>query len=111
MGRIPISVILIAGLYLVSGLVGLAYHAIELGGAPGYETFWILLLRLLAVIGGIFALRGANWARWLLVAWILYHIILSLNHSITEVLSHIVIFLLTVLALFSKKARAFFGKP
>ena len=109
MRKCPISVAIISILYLVAGIVGLAYHATELGHSPGYETFWILLVRLLAVIGGVFALRRANWARWLLVAWIVFHIGLSFYHSWSEVVAHTVLFGLTLLSLFNKKARNFFS--
>jgi hypothetical protein len=106
--KCPISVAIISGLYIVAGVVGLAYHATDLAHSPGYETFWVLLVRLLAVVGGVFALRGANWARWLLVAWISYHIGLSFYHGWSEVLVHTLFLGLTLFCLFNKRARNFF---
>jgi hypothetical protein len=66
------------------------------------------MLRLLAVVGGIFAWRGANWARWILVAWIAYHVYISFYHTIPELAMHSVIMALVILALFNRKAGSYF---
>ena len=36
----------------------------------------IALFELLAVLAGVFLLKGRNWARWLLLLWIAFHVIL-----------------------------------
>ena len=36
------------------------------------------LTELLAMVSGAFMLRGHNWARWLALAWIIFHVILSI---------------------------------
>jgi hypothetical protein len=58
----------------------------------------------------VFMLRGNNWARWLLVIWMGYHIILSAFHSIRELVMHCVIFGIIIYFLFRPKASAYFRR-
>ncbi len=37
-------------------------------------------------------LRGSNWARWLALAWIAFHVFLSFLHSWQQVLVHCLFF-------------------
>jgi hypothetical protein len=54
--------------------VGLVYHASELKpGLNFYNALLVWVVRALAIIGGIYALRGRNWARRLLIVWMAYH--------------------------------------
>ena len=106
----PLSVTLISYLFIVSGATGIIYHASEFEEIlTERDALWVLAVRLLAIIGGVFALRGANWARWLLVAWIVYHVIISFYHSTSEVVMHAVLTVVVVIALFHKKANLFFS--
>lgn len=86
----PLSVTVIGWLFLVTGAVGLAYHATEFKfeGSFPYELVLVLSLRLLALVCGVFLLRGANWARWLALAWMGYHVVLSAFHPLFELAVH-----------------------
>jgi hypothetical protein len=64
--------------------------------------------RLLAIVGGVWLLRGHNWARWLLVAWMAFHVGLSAFHSWVEVLTHTVIFLPILYFLFRDPSARYF---
>lgn len=64
--------------------------------------------RLAAIIGGIWLLRGHNWARWLLVAWMVFHIGLGALHSREQLLMHTVIFLPILYVLFRGTSDRFF---
>jgi hypothetical protein len=106
----PLSVTLISYLFIVAGAIGIIYHASELKEiATRQEEIWVLAVRLLAIVGGLFALRGANWARWLLVVWIVYHVILSFYHSTAELAMHAVLTVVVLIALFHKGANAYFA--
>ncbi|HMJ65253.1 MAG TPA: hypothetical protein VK615_07865, partial [Candidatus Binatia bacterium] len=85
MNKRPLSVTIIGILFLVAGIVGLAYHVQEFKthGPFQYDVLWVCLVRLLAIICAVFMLRGANWARWLLLVWIAYHLVLSAFHSLS----------------------------
>jgi len=111
MNKRSLSVTLISCLFIAAGTMGIIYHAAELKQiATNHEVIWILIIRLLAIVGGVFALRGANWARWLLVAWIGYHVVISFFHTSAEVIMHAVIMIITLVALFNPKANAYFRK-
>ena len=100
-------------LFIATGLLGLAYHSSELVQAARFdpEFVWVAVVRLLAVIGGVFLLRGNNWARWLLIAWIGYHVVLSAFHSRFELIVHAFVFAATVAVLFRANASTFFRRP
>ncbi len=60
----PLQVTITGCLFIVAGLVGLVYHLSE---RP--LDHWIVLisiLRIIAVVGGVFLLMGHNWAHVLL---------------------------------------------
>jgi hypothetical protein len=65
-------------------------------------------LRALAIVGGVGLLRGQNWARWLLAAWMITHIGISLFHNVVEVMMHTVIFALLAYSLFRPSADPYF---
>lgn len=64
--------------------------------------------RLLAILGGAGLLRGHNWARWLLVAWMVFHIGLSIFHSAAELLTHSVVFAPLLYLLFRRSSEPWF---
>src|SRR5688572_17549288 len=98
----PLSVTVISGLFLVAGAIGLAYHAAEFktAGAFPYDVAWVCVVRLLAILSAVFMLRGSNWARWLLVIWIAYHVILSAFHSAFQGIVHGLLFVVVTYFLF-----------
>jgi 4-hydroxybenzoate polyprenyltransferase len=106
----PLSVTLISYLFIAAGAMGIIYHASELKDVAIPEVSLVLFVRILAIIGGIFALRGANWARLLLVAWIIYHVILSFSHSADQLIMHFVLSIVVIISLFHPKANEYFKK-
>jgi len=109
----PLSVTIMSFVYILAGASGIIYHAPELMNIFSQsDQAWVLVIRLLAIIGGVFALRGANWSRWLLIAWILYHVYLSFFHETAELVMHAVLAAITVIVFFNRRANAFFkAKP
>lgn len=111
MNKRPILVTIIGFLFIVAGTVGIVYHAGDfknLGVSP--ELIWVLLIRLLAIIGGLFVLRGQNWARWLLVTWMAYHAVLSFFHTPLEFAIHVLFLALASYALFNSHVSGYFLK-
>lgn len=109
----PRSVAVIGWLFVAAGIVGFGYHVTELN-APGpvdSEVLWVLLVRLLAIVGGAFVLRGARWAPWLLVAWMAYHVVLSAFHSWSEAAVHAVLLAMVAYVLLRPEAAAYFRHP
>ena len=85
----PLSVTVLACLYVVIGVVGFAYHLPELLSANAFrfDALSVELTELFAVLSGLFLLRGHNWARWAALAWIAFHVILSAG-SIRQFFMH-----------------------
>src|SRR5579872_1639686 len=75
MNQRPLAVTLIGCVYLVIGAIGFAYHVTEFKATHPfqYDIVWVELLCLIAIVCGLYILRGSNWARWLALVWIAYH--------------------------------------
>jgi hypothetical protein len=101
----PLPVTLIAWLYIVTGLAGSAAHL------HGFESdiFWAVLVNAIALVGGVWMLRRQNWARWLAIAWIAFHVILSVFHSPRELILHALFLVTIAFFLFRPRANAYFA--
>jgi hypothetical protein len=110
MNKRPISVTVLGCIFIAAGGIGFAYHVPEFKSLRPFpnEIFWGLSVRLLAVVGGVFVLRGHNWARWLLIAWITFHVVLSAFHKWSEVIQHGVLFVIIAYVLFRSRASEYF---
>ena len=106
----PHSVTAIGCLFMVAGLVGLAYHATQFKTLNPfqYDIALVCLVRLLAILAGIFVLLGRNWARLLLLVWLAYHVILSAFHSASALITHSVLLAVVAYFLFRPPASAYF---
>lgn len=73
------------------------------------QVHWIVhFARLLALVSGAFMLYGFNWARWLLLIWMVFHLIISILHSPLQVLMHGLIFAVLSYFVFRPSASAYF---
>ena len=101
----PLSVTIIGWVYIGVGATGFVYHSTEFSRRPfQFEIVWIELVRLLAVVSGVYMLRGHNWARWLALAWIGAHVILSAFNSLSQLAIHVVFF--AILTFFLTRSTA-----
>ena len=106
----PISVTILACVYLLVGTAGFIFHFKESLASPR-DGFWIELTELIAFVCGVFLLRGANWARWLALAWMVFHVSISFP-QLLKVAVHFVICALIAWILFRPEARRYFrGAP
>jgi len=106
----PLSITLISFLFIAAGTVGIIYHASEFKDIAMPDVGLVLFVRMLAIIGGVYTFRGANWARWLLVVWIFYHVILSFFHPAAEFIMHVALSVVVIISLFHPKANCYFKK-
>jgi hypothetical protein len=105
---------------VVVGVIFLLLGALDIwrGVAPLYASAprWhmatddveVLIIGIAAIVGGIYVLRGANWARWLLAAWMALHVAISIGHP-SALLAHTAIFGFIVYLLFRPAASAHFA--
>lgn len=107
----PISVTILSLLMLVTGAVGFVYHLYLARPWHPFPSDLILVcaVSLLAVACGVWMLRGANWARWLTLAWMAFHVGVSALHSMQQTVVHGALLVVFVYVLFRRPAREFFG--
>ena len=89
----PVSLTALALLYVAIGAVGLVVHFPGFRGERGFQRddVWIELTEAVAILSGVFLLQGKNWARWLALAWILFHVVLSAFDAFRGLVIHSVI--------------------
>jgi len=105
-----LAVIIISVVYIITGVLGLAVHLSQykIQHPFEYDIVWIALVEIAAIVAGIFMLRGHNWARWLALAWITFHVGLSIFHPWQELAMHSLLFILIVFFLFNRSAKEYF---
>lgn len=110
MNKRPIAVTIISVIYIVTGVLGLAFHLSQykIRHPFEYDIVWIALVEIAAIIAGTFMLQGNNWARWLAIAWIAFHVGLSIFHPWHELAIHSVLFIMIVYFLFNRLANEYF---
>jgi hypothetical protein len=54
-------------------------------------------------------LRGANWARWVAILWLAYHVVLSAFHSWSEAGVHAVLLAVISYVLLRRDAAEYFS--
>ena len=86
----PLPVTIIACVYILVGAAGLVYHLRDFRATPAFQfdVLGVELIRLAAIVCGVFLLRGHNWARWLALAWIAFHVVVSAFHTWPELAIH-----------------------
>lgn len=109
MNKRPLSVVLIAALYIAVGTVGFVYHLTQFRSQGGlYDTLLIEATELIALVSGVFMLRGQNWARWVAVAWIAFHVVLSATPPFRGLVVHCILCALIAWAVFRPEASRYF---
>jgi hypothetical protein len=106
----PVAVSLIGWLYILTGVIGFVYHFTELTARNPiiHEALAIEAIRLAAIACGVFVLRGHNWARWLALAWMGFHVVLSAFHAVSDLVVHCLFFVLIACFLFRRDASRYF---
>ena len=110
----PRSVTVISGIFIAFGGIALLssllspVDAIPHIAEHPFEYAPIYVARILAVLGGVLMLYGFNWARWLLVVWMGFHVVVGVLHSPLSSLVHSLLFAVVVYFLFRPAAAAYF---
>lgn len=125
MNKRPLSIAIIGGFFiglgtfvilanvfwLTQGQMLAHGHAENAAGSSSSEysdLLWVFGTQILAIVAGVFLLRGHNWARWLLVAWLGFHVVLSALHPGHDLVVHGVLMAVLVYFLFRAPASEFF---
>ena len=107
MKKRPIPIIVVSTLFILVGIVGFVFHVKELSDKP-YQTTWVLFVEILAVTCGVLLLFRITLARWLTIAWLLYHIIISAFNSTSQMIAHIVFLIVVSILLFLPVSSTYF---
>jgi hypothetical protein len=102
--RIPLTVVLIACLYLAVGVGGFVVHLSDRGAT---DWIWVEVTEFLAIVCGVFLLLGHNWARWLASAWMAFHVVISFGDW-AQLAIHGLFLVLIVWCLYRADAGRFF---
>ena len=106
----PLPVIIVSALFILTGSVGIA-NSIKDFLEPNdklYQLVWILFVRILAVVCGLLLLYRIGWARWLAIAWLVYHIGISALNSTPQMIAHIVFLIIVSVLLFLPVSSMYF---
>lgn len=105
----PWEVTFLGGLFVLVGIAGLGYHL-----SHGTWDRWmplIVLNEILAIVGGVFLILGRSWARWVLLAWLAFHMGISALNSVSETLAHAVLLAAIAYFLLKSPASRYFTSP
>ena len=105
-GGRPVAVTVVAWLYIAAG--GLMFASNFPGLLAGRaDSGWVELTEALGVVAGVFLLRRQNWARWLAVAWMAFHV--AISFPVARLLAaHAAFFVVITWALFQPAAGRYF---
>ena len=111
--RKPIpSLIVVAAIFLGLGVLDVLRGLAPLFQSSSHprlagDDMQVLAIGVAALIGGVYVLRGHNWARWLLAAWMAMHVAISVGQP-KALIAHVVIFGCITFLLFRSRATDFF---
>jgi uncharacterized membrane protein HdeD (DUF308 family) len=102
------SVTIIAWLFLVVGAADTFRGLSDVSRRQFHsDSLWPIGLGAVAVVCGFFLLRRSNWARWIAVAWLAFHVAVSFG-SVSKLIMHGVLLVVLAYFLFRPQANACF---
>ncbi|HEY1888988.1 MAG TPA: hypothetical protein VGG63_01175 [Steroidobacteraceae bacterium] len=110
MKKPPVSVIAVGVVFIACGVLDIwlgVSPAMSKSGHLAGDDLTVLSVGIIALLGSIYMLKGHNWARWLLAAWMAFHVALSIRQPYV-LLGHAVIFGLILAGLFYPAASTYF---
>lgn len=102
----PFQVAVLGWLFIAVGIVSTAWHLWK--GTLDRWMVLIVLVGAIAVVAGVFLLRGARWARWLLLAWLAFHVGVSALNSLSAALPHVALLLIVGYVLLGPPTSEYF---
>ena len=103
----PLSILVLSCMYIAVGTLGFIYH-FPRPLTFDYEDLWIEGTELLAFVAGVFMLRGHNWARWLALVWIAFHVAISFP-VLRQIAIHSLFLAVIAWLLFQSRAGQYFA--
>ncbi|MGC2637789.1 MAG: hypothetical protein WA294_11465 [Acidobacteriaceae bacterium] len=104
----PLLITLLGWMLIAVGAIECVIHAAPIRRPIHIGDLGLPLFELVILVSGVFLLRGSNWARWLALAWIGFHVGISFVNSVRAGLVHSAIFALFAWLLFQPEINAWF---
>lgn len=102
----PFAAVFLGWLFIVAGLTALGYHLFK--DKLDFWTIPIALVEITAIVAGVFLLKGRNWARWLLLVWLAFHVVVSALNSLGLALPHVLLLIAVGYFLFTPPDSGYF---
>lgn len=83
----PFEVTFLGWLFIAVGIISTIYHLSK--GSLDRWVIPIVLVGGIAVVAGLFLLRGAGWSRWLLLVWLAFHVVAIALESLWGAVAHL----------------------
>jgi hypothetical protein len=104
----PRLVTLLGWMLVALGAVECVYRLTRIQRPVHASDFGVPLFELIILACGVFLLRGSDWARWLAVAWVGFHVVVGSLHSVPRGIVHGAIFLVFAWMMFRPEMNAWF---
>ena len=105
----PYQVTTLGWLFIVVGILSTAHHLLK--GSLDRWMVPIVLVGIIAVLAGIFLLQGARWARWVILVWLAFHVVLSALNSLWDTAAHLVLLFVISYFLLGPPTSRYFQRP
>jgi uncharacterized membrane protein len=103
----PFTITFLGSLFIVVGLISTIYH---LSTSPlDYWMVPVSLVGITAIVGGIFLIKGRDWARWLMLSWLAFHVFVSALHSLSGTMAHLLLLIAVGYFLLTPPDSKYFG--
>jgi hypothetical protein len=106
----PLIITLLGWLLILLGATQFVLHVERVRPPVHAGDIGVPLFELVILVSGVFLLRGHNWARWLALAWIGFHVAISSLHAVLAGVLHGLIFLLFAWLLFRPEVNSWFRR-
>lgn len=104
----PQLVTLVGWMLIALGAIECVYTATKVHRPVHPGDFGVPLFELIILVSGVFLLRGSDWARWLAVAWVGFHVVVGSLNSVPRGIVHGLIFLVFAWMMFRPEMNAWF---
>jgi len=68
----------------------------------------IALVEITAMVAGIFLLKGRSWARWLVLIWLAFHVVVGALDSLSSSVPHLLLLIAVGYFLFTPPDSTYF---
>jgi hypothetical protein len=106
----PPTITILSFLFIAVGIISTGFRVWQFNVVrPTFlEQLYILIVGVLAVVAGVYMMRGRNWARWLAIGWLSFHVVVSAFYELRALAFHLVFVALLAWLLFRRESQEWF---